>query len=94
VHLQHPQVFREPRVVRHRAERRRLDALGDVVFCGRVGSSRALDYAVVDQALINQVLNGGGARQPAELDRAALSHARARTAIGYAPTGACLQQIF
>ena len=32
-----------------------LDALGDVVFCGRVGSSRALDYAVVDLAFVNYV---------------------------------------
>ena len=32
-----------------------LDALGDVVFCGRVGSSRALDYAVVDLAFVTYV---------------------------------------
>ena len=32
-----------------------LATLGDVTFCGDVGASRALDYAVVDLALVNLI---------------------------------------
>jgi 3-hydroxyisobutyrate dehydrogenase-like beta-hydroxyacid dehydrogenase len=36
-----------------RAHQPALDALGTVTFCGTVGASRALDYAVVDLYLMN-----------------------------------------
>ena len=36
-----------------RAWQPQLDALGTVTFCGTVGASRALDYAVVDLYLVN-----------------------------------------
>ena len=69
-----------------------LSLLGEAVACGRLGSSRAIDYAVVDLALVcfNSFLSNAEMREREGVDRTQLyEHMGKRLATVPGPVKGC-----